>query len=201
MPTVTIVYHSGYGHTAKVAEAVAEGARGAGATVHVLRADELPAPDADGASAAWEPLDTADAIIFGSPTYMGSVTGPMEQFFDHTSSRWAEQAWRDKWAAGFTCSGSFSGDKQGTLMRMTVLAAQQGMNWINLGLMPGDPQHPDDDPENLNRLGYYLGVGAQAGDVPPEEQPGPGDLATARHLGARVAGFAAKLAGASVSPG
>ena len=187
MPKVAIVYHSGYGHTAKVAEAVAEGAR-QGAEVTVLKAEELGDPK----GGDWAPLDEADAIVFGSPTYMGSVSGEFEQFVDKTSKKWFTGAWRDKLAAGFTCSSSLSGDKQSTLLRMQVLAMQQGMVWVSLGLMPGKPEHPADDPENLNRLGFYAGAAAQAGnDASPEEAPMASDLGTARALGTRVADWAA----------
>lgn len=195
MPSVAIVYHSGYGHTEKQAEAVAEGARAGGAEVHVLRATDLGDPE----QGPWDVLDAADAIIFGSPTYMGSVAGPFEVFIDATSKAWFEGRWRDKLAAGFSCSSSFAGDKSVALIRMATLAMQQSMIWVGLGLMPGKPEHPGSDAENLNRLGYFFGAGAQAGDVPPEEEPGASDLATARHLGERVARMAARMAPAPVA--
>ena len=183
MTDIAIVYHSGYGHTKVQAEHVQRGAEEAGGTVSLLDAADLQAPD----EGPWDKLHGADAIIFGSPTYMGSVTGPFEQFADATSKTWAQQGWKDKLAAGFTNSSSFAGDKQGTLQRMAVLAAQHGMIWVPLGLMPGDPSHPGDDEDNLNRLGFYLGAAAQSDkDKGPDEVPRSSDLATARHLGRRV---------------
>lgn len=190
MPSVAIVYHSGYGHTEKLAHAVADGARAEGAEVHVLKAADLADPD----QGPWETLHAADAIVFGSPTYMGSVSGPFEAFADATSKAWFEQSWLDKLAAGFSCSSSFAGDKSTTFVRMMTLASQHGMIWVSLGLLPGRPEHPGDDPENLNRLGHAMGAGAQAGSVPPEEEPGPSDIATARHLGGRVTRLAARMA-------
>ena len=188
MPKIAIVYHSGYGHTKKQAEHVMKGAKDAGADVSFLDAAELGNPE----EGPWDALDAADAIIFGSPTYMGSVSGPFEQFADATAKKWFAQAWKDKLAAGFTCSSNLAGDKQGTLQRMAVLAAQHGMIWVNLGLMPGEPKHPGDDAGNLNRLGFFLGAAAQAGNVPPEQEPGASDLATAEHLGRRVAEVAGR---------
>lgn len=182
MAKVAIVYHSGFGHTEKQAEAVARGAEEAGAEVKLVKAGELGSPD----EGPWDELDKADAIIFGSATYMGSVAGVFEQFADATSKRWSSGAWKDKLAAGFSCSGSFHGDKAVTLIRMVTLACQHSMIWVSVGLMPGNPSHPGDDPENLNRHGFYMGAAAQAGNVSPEEEPGASDLATARHLGRRL---------------
>ena len=190
MPKIAIVYHSGYGHTKKQALAVAAGARAGGAEVEVLGAEDLQDPE----QGRWDVLDAADAIIFGSPTYMGSVSGEFEKFADATSKKWFTQAWKDKLAAGFSCSSSFHGDKATTLIRLVTLASQHGMIWVSLGLMPGTPQHPDTDEDNLNRLGFYLGAGAQAGQkASAEEAPTNGDLATAHHLGRRVAEQAARL--------
>ena len=183
MPKIAIVYHSGYGHTKKQAEHVVKGAKDAGGDVTLLDASELSSPD----EGPWSTLHEADAIIFGSPTYMGSVSGPFEQFADASSKAWFEQKWKDKLAAGFTNSSSFAGDKQGTLQRLAVLAAQHGMIWISVGLMPGKPDHPGDDPENLNRHGFYLGAAAQSdNDKGPDDVPRASDLATAEHLGRRV---------------
>lgn len=190
MTNVAIVYHSGYGHTKVQAEHVKKGAEDAGAEVSFLNAEDLADPE----KGPWDALDAADAIIFGSPTYMGSTSGPFEQFADATSKRWFSQAWKDKLAAGFSNSGSFSGDKVHTLQRFAVLAAQHSMVWVSLGLMPGNPSHPGDDAENLNRLGYYLGAGAQSDvDKGPDEGPRASDLATAEHLGKRVVEVAKKF--------
>ncbi|MEM9796427.1 MAG: flavodoxin family protein [Pseudomonadota bacterium] len=190
MTKIAIVYHSGYGHTKKQALAVAAGARAGGADVDVLEADQLGDPGGE----AWAPLDAADAIIFGSPTYMGSVSGAFETFADATSKKWFTQAWKDKLAAGFTCSSSFHGSKQNTLQRLCELAMQHGMIWVGPGLMPGTPAHPDDDKSNTNRLGFYLGAAAQAGrTASPEEAPADGDLAMAHALGERVAQVAARM--------
>lgn len=182
MTKVAVVHHSGYGHTKVQAEHVVKGAEEAGGSVDLIDASDLASPD----EGPWDVLNDADVIVFGSPTYMGSVSGPFEAFADASSKRWFEGKWKDKLAAGFTNSGSLSGDKVGALQRMTTLAMQHQMIWISLGLMPGKPQHPGDDAENLNRLGFYAGAAAQSDDGPPDETPGASDLATARHLGRRV---------------
>ncbi len=99
MTTVAIVYHSGFGHTKALAEAVAKGAQAVpGAKVSLVPVAEAEARAAE--------LDAADAIIFGSPTYMGGVSAEFAKFKDWTSKRWMEGTWRNKLAAGFTSSAS-----------------------------------------------------------------------------------------------
>lgn len=178
MTNVAIVYHSGYGHTQKQAEAVAEGvARVAGA-----RALLIPVAEAEARVAE---LTAADAIVFGSPTYMGSVSGPFKTWMDGTSKVWGQ--WNGKLAAGFTNSASQSGDKLNTLLQISVFAAQHGMLWVSLGLMPGN-NNSKGSVNDLNRLGSFLGAMAQSNaDQGPEHGPIASDLNTARHLGQRVA--------------
>ena len=154
---ICIVYHSGFGHTAKQAAAVADGARGVSDTdvseVSVEDVSEETGP-------AWEKLDAADAIVFGCPTYMGCPSAGLKQFMEATSGRWMSQQWADKLAAGFTNSGSQNGDKQNTLVDIATFAAQHGMVWINLNLLPGN-NHSAGSVEDLNRLGSSLGAMAQ----------------------------------------
>jgi NAD(P)H dehydrogenase (quinone) len=108
MTQVAIVYHSGYGHTAEQAKAVARGAQKvAGVDVVLLTSDE--------AQQQFDQLKAADAIIFGSPTYMGSASAQFKAFMDASSKAWFTQDWKDKIAAGFTNSGSQNGDKLSTL--------------------------------------------------------------------------------------
>jgi NAD(P)H dehydrogenase (quinone) len=181
---VCVVYHSGYGHTAKQAEAVAEGAgRVDGADVSSVPVGDLE----DAESAAWAQLDEADALIFGCPTYMGSVSAEMKKFMEASSGRWMEHKWADKLAAGFTNSGSQNGDKQNTLVSIATFAAQHGMVWINLNLMPGN-NNSKGSVDDLNRLGSFMGAMAQSDiDVGPDVAPTASDLETARKLGERVA--------------
>ncbi|MGA4839356.1 flavodoxin family protein [Streptomyces sp. G45] len=177
-PVVAIAYHSGYGHTAVVAEAVRAGAVEAGATVHMVKVDEIT-------DAQWELLDAADAIVFGSPTYMGTASGAFHVFAEASSKRWFTRAWQDKIAAGFTNSASKSGDKLHTLQYFQTLAAQQGMHWVNLGLLPG--WNSSEGSENdLNRLGFFSGAAAQTNADEGPEAVHKADIATAEHLGRRV---------------
>ncbi|MCY0948078.1 flavodoxin family protein [Streptomyces sp. H27-S2] len=178
-PVVSIAYHSGYGHTAVVAEAVRSGALEAGATVHLIKVDTID-------DAQWELLDASDAIVFGSPTYMGTASGAFHVFAEATSKRWFGDVWQDKVAAGFTNSGSKSGDKLHTLQYFQTLAAQHAMSWVNLGLKPGWNSTAGSE-NDLNRLGFFSGAAAQTNsDVGPEGVH-QADIATAEHLGRRVA--------------
>ncbi len=183
MTTVAIVYHSGYGHTAVVAEAVAEGVRGAGAEVALLRIES--------ASQDFQPfLDAvgrADAVIFGAPTYMGAASAPFKAFADASSKPWMTQAWKDKIAAGFTNSQSFAVDKLGTLTEMAVLAAQHGMVWVGQGEQVPFVPAAERGPDTINRVGSFLGLSTQADNAPADVTPPEGDRETARRFGARVA--------------
>jgi NAD(P)H dehydrogenase (quinone) len=184
---ISIVYHSGYGHTAKQADAVAEGAeRVPGANVQLV-----PLGDAD---VPWGLLEASDAIIFGSPTYNGLLSAKLKQFFeDSTKEAWTQLKWRNKIAAGFTNSGAHSGDKLNTLISMSLFAAQHGMIWVGLDLMPGNSSSTG-SADDLNRLGSWLGAMAQSNsDEGPEATPPRSDLQTAAHLGQRVADIAGRL--------
>lgn len=184
MATVAIVYHSGYGHTARQAEHVKAGAASVSGTEVLFH----PVADfeGDGAEAAWADLDRADAIIFGAPTYMGSYSGAMKSFIDATSKAWMQQKWADKLAAGFTNSGSQHGDKLNTLMSFALLAAQHGMVWVNLNLMAGN-NSTKGSVDDLNRIGSFLGAMSQAPVDAGAEAMIDSDLKTAEHLGRRVA--------------
>lgn len=186
MTVVAIVYHSATGRTKSLAEAVASGAGEIdGTVVHCLSVG-------DDAARTHAILATADAIVLGCPTYMGSVSAQFKAFMDGTSATWALQGWRDKLAAGFTHSAAPSGDKLGTLVQLAIFAAQHGMIWVGLGLPPtyGGVSTPSED---TNRLGSHLGAMAQsrpgAGVVPE------GDLETAKILGRRVAEAAKRWSG------
>ncbi|WP_375589191.1 flavodoxin family protein [Hoeflea alexandrii] len=180
MAKIAIVYHSGYGHTAVQAEAVRRGASEvAGAEVALIPVEER--------EKNWEVIDAADAVIFGSPTYFGSASAQFKAFLDETSGRWLEGRWTNKLAAGFTNSAGLSGDKLATLQQINHFAMQHGMVWVGLGLPPGNHTSTS-SPEDLNRLGGFLGAMSQAdADVPPEVAPSGSDLRTAEYLGRRVA--------------
>lgn len=178
---VTIIYDSGYGHTAKQAKAVALGVeRVPGATANLVAVADGPID--------WAALEISDAIIFGSPTYNGTLSAKLKQFMeDSTKAAWIGQKWRDKVAAGFTNSGAMHGDKLNSLISMALFAAQHGMIWVGLDLFPGKSI------EDNNRIGGWLGAMAQSDDASPAETPIQSDLNTAAHLGQRVAEITTRL--------
>ena len=176
MSRTVVVYHSGYGHTQRLAESVAKGAGG-----------DLVAIDAEGnlPEAAWASLNAADAIIMGSPTYMGSVSWQFKKFADASSKAWFTQAWKNKVFAGFTNSASLNGDKLATLHALFTLAMQHGGIWVGTGMLPANTKAAQRD--DINVLGSFAGAMAQTpADASPDEMPA-GDLETARLFGQRVA--------------
>ncbi len=192
MTRIAIVYHSGYGHTRKLADAVRTGAAdvdGVDATLHPIGADgDLP-------PAAWADLDAADAIVFGSPTYMGSVSWQFKKFADASSKIWFTQGWKDKLFAGFTNSASMNGDKHSTIAYLTTLAMQHGGCWIGTGMLPANQKAARRD--DVNYLGASAGLYSQSpSDASPDEAPGAGDLETGRRFGRRVAEAAVRFAAA-----
>jgi multimeric flavodoxin WrbA len=187
-PAIAIVYHTGYGHTGKAAEAVAEGAKASGGAVSLLKADALSEAD-------WQILDQAGAIVFGAPTYMGSASAAFKKFAEETSKRWADQKWKDKIAAGFTNSGSYSGDKLATLIEMHILAMQHGMIWVGIADLPPTFSGLDvPKVEDINRMGSFMGLMTQSNQKSgPDIAPPAGDLETARRFGKRIAEITARL--------
>jgi NAD(P)H dehydrogenase (quinone) len=191
---IAVVYHSGYGHTAKQAQAVARGAAGVdGAEALLISVDDI--------DQHWDTLEQVDGIIFGAPTYMGSVSGQFKVFMDSTSRTVFAKGgkWANKVAAGFTNSASRSGDKLASLQQLSIFAAQHGMHWVNLGLVPGHNNSKSTE-DTLNRHGFFLGAAAQSNaDESADVVPPQADLRTAEHLGARVAEVAKQLAAGRVA--
>jgi len=191
MSKVAVVYHSGYGHTAEVAQAVARGAAG----IAGIDAQLISVADID---KHWQDLDAADAIIFGTPTYMGGVSAPFKAFMDASSKVWMAQGWKDKIAAGFTHSASQGGDKFNTVTQLFTLAMQHGMIWAGLGLLPGNNSSKG-SVNDLNRLGSSTGSLTQSNADQGSEAIPASDLKTAEHLGRRVALITLQFAGARVA--
>ena len=182
MASVVVVYHSGYGHTTKQAEAVAAGAQA-----------DLIAIDANGdiAEADWVKLDAAKAIIMGSPTYMGSVSWQFKKFADASSKKWFTQEWKNKIFAGFTNSATMNGDKFSTIQYFITLSMQHSGIWVGTGLMPANTKaskHGD-----INYVGGFGGALMTSPSDSSADEVNKGDLETARLLGVRVAEFANKL--------
>lgn len=179
---IVIVYHSGYGHTAKVAEAVAEGSGGA-----------LLPIDADGnlPDGSWDQLAAADAIVFGTPTYMGGVSWQFKKFADASSKIWFGQGWKNKLAAGFTNSASLNGDKATTIQYLTTLSLQHGMLWVGTGMMPSNSKSATR--ADINSIGASAGLMTATPSDAGVHEMVDGDLATAKAFGARVAEAAQRL--------
>jgi len=188
-PRVAVVYHSGYGHTAKQAQAIAQGiASVEGVESLLISVDQI--------DQYWTTLEQVDGIIFGAPTYMGSASAQFKGFMDATSRAVFAKGgtWANKVAAGFTNAASRSGDKLATLQQLAIFAAQHGMHWVNLGLRPGHNNSQSTE-DTLNRHGFFLGAAAQSNaDESADVVPPIADLRTAAHLGARVAKVAQQLA-------
>lgn len=175
---LSIVFHSPYGHTAKVAQHIARGATALGVDVACM----------DIAHIDWARLDASQAIVFGSPTYMGSVTADFKKFMDASSKRWKNRTWQGKLAAGFTNSGGLSGDKLSVLQQLNIFAMQHGMLWSGLPLMTtGHAEH------DLNRLSSCMGLMTQSDNAPVEVTPPQGDLDTAVWFGEYLAGVLHRL--------
>lgn len=184
MANIVIAYHSGYHHTEAVALEVAKGAEAAGASV-IVHNVENPI------ERLWSDLANADAIIFGCPTYMGDTSAVFKKFMEETVKLWSRQEWANKIAAGFTNSGSLSGDKLNTLQSLSVFAAQHGMVWAGTGI---NPDTLDESGHNLNRLGSWLGLMTRSENAPADQTPPQEDRAAARAFGARIAATAARWA-------
>lgn len=180
---VAIVYHSGFGHTRRVAEAIGRGVElMEGATAQLLPVEDAPNH--------WTSLEASDAIIFGGPTYVGSLSAPLKAFMDASSPVVAvEKRWNGKIAGGFTNAGSTGGDKQNSLIQLMTFAAQHQMHWVSLGLGYGNNRSNTNN-DILNRDTYSLGLATQSNIDQGEEVPPASDLRTAEFYGRRVADFA-----------
>ena len=182
MKNIAIVYFSASGHTQQLAHAIAEGIR----SVPESNAKLIKIIGSDIRDGRWsneevlQELERADAIVFGTPTYMGGIAGQYKAFIDACSGAWYKQLWRNKLGAAFTHSQGLSGDKLNTLQGLMVHAMQHGMLWVSLGTRPEGSQ-----PNHINRLGAYLGLMAQSEH--DQTTIHDGDRQTARLFGQRIA--------------
>lgn len=182
MTKVAIVFHSASGTTGLLAQAVAEGVE----SVTGVKAMPLEIFGKDIVEGRYQnselitQLSSAQGVVFGSPTYMGSVSAQFKAFVDATGDLWAKQAWAGKVASGFTIGSNYSGDQLSTIQFLQVFASQHGMLWAGINLAGGY------SPKGLNRLGAQSGLIAQSGDGELHQL----DCDTAQYLGARVARLA-----------
>lgn len=191
---VTIVYHSGYGHTQRMAQSVHAGAAeiaGNGAALIAIDAEgNLP----DG---AWDALAASDAVVFGAPTYMGGPSWQFKRFADASAKTWFQQGWKDKLAAGFTNSASINGDKFSTVQYFVTLAMQHGMVWVGTGMMPSNSKAAGRN--DVNWAAGFAGALAQTPSDASVDEMLPGDLETARLFGRRIAEEAGRRSGAALA--
>lgn len=179
-PPISIVFHSGYGHTEKLAQAVAQGSDG---TLLAIDAQgELP-PE------AWAHLDASRAIVFGSPTYMGNVSWQFKKFADASSKAWFTQQWKNKLFAGFTNSASMNGDKHSTLHYFITLAMQHSGLWVGTGMMPSNSKAATRN--DINYVASSAGLMTSTPSDASVDEMVPGDIATAKAFGERLAAVTA----------
>jgi multimeric flavodoxin WrbA len=183
MSSIVIVYHSGYGHTAKIAEAVAS-----------TSGAQLLAIDAEGnlPDGGWDALAAAKLIAFGSPTYMGSVSWQFKKFADASSKAWFGQGWKDKLFAGFTNSASMNGDKHSTLHYFMTLAMQHSGLWVGTGMMPSNSKAATRN--DINYVASSAGLMTATPSDASTDEMVAGDIATAKAFGERLAATVAKFA-------
>jgi|SRR5882672_9530487 len=193
MRRIAIVFHSGYGHTRRVAEHVGKGVAGNGVTVEIISIDS----EGNVADTAWQTLRDSDAIIFGTPTYMGGPSWQFKKFADASSKQWFAMDWKGKVAAGFTNSASMTGDKESTLHYLVTLASQHKMLWCGSGLSPANSKAATRD--DINHLGGFLGLVVVSPADAPVDEMFLGDLKTAEAFGANVAETAKRVSNAPVA--
>lgn len=174
LASMAIIFHSNYGHTRRVAQAIEQGAKN---LTDVRLIDVACIQDED-----WVFMDNAQMLVFGSAVYLGGVTADFKKFMDSTSKRWVHRSWQGKLSAGFANSGGLSGDKLAVLQSLCLFAMQHGMNWVGLPLLPTGSGEND-----LNRLSSFLGLMTQSTDAPVHLTPCQGDIQTAVWFGEHLA--------------
>src|SRR3954453_22346778 len=195
---VLVLYYSSYGHIEKMAEAVAEGARKAGAQVDVKRAPET-VPEAIAKSghfkldqaapvAAVADLENYDAIIVGTGTRFGRMSSQMAAFLDQAGGLWARGALNGKVGAAFTSSATQHGGNETTLFSIIT-------NLLHFGMVVVGLPYSFQGQMTLDEIigGAPYGATTIAGGD-GSRQPSATELDEARYLGRHVAEIAAKVA-------
>ena len=198
MTKVAVIYYSSSGTNHAMANAVAEGAKGAGAEVRVKLVAETAPDEAiaqnpkwkafhdahkDDPKAALDDLEWADAVIFGTPTRYGAPAGQLKAFLDSTGGLWAKGKLANKVYAGFTSAANAHGGQETTLIGLFTTL----FHWGGI-LVPPGYSDPSVYASGGNPYGPSVTVGMDV--KPPTEH----DLASAKYLGERVTKFAKKLA-------
>lgn len=194
---VAVIYYSATGNVYKLAQAVEEGAKEAGAEVRFRKVHELAPEEAIKSNQGWsdhalmtedvpeaqlDDLEWADAYIFGTPTRFGNVSAQLKQFIDTAGGLWFEGKLADKVVSGFTSASNAHGGQESTLLSMYNIFA----HWGAILVTPGYT-----DPVLFEAGGNPYGASST-------NEPNEQDLAAARYLGRRVAEKAALLVGSRV---
>jgi NAD(P)H dehydrogenase (quinone) len=197
MPKVLVLYYSAYGHIEAMAEALAEGARSAGAEVDVKRVPELVPPEIAKAShfkldqaapvAKVEDLANYDAIAIGVGTRFGRMASQMASFLDQAGGLWAKGVLNGKVGAAFTSSATQHGGNETTLF--SIIA-----NLLHFGMVVVGLPYSHQGQMTLDEIvgGAPYGATTIAGGD-GSRQPSAIELAGARHQGELLAKTAAKL--------
>ena len=201
---IYIVFYSMYGHINKMAEAIAEGAKAVdGAEVVLRRVPETLPQEVLGKMGALEPqkimadipvctveeLKEADAIIFGTPTRFGNMTGQMRQFLDATGQLWAQGALVGKVGSVFTSSATQHGGQESTILSFHISLLHHGFVIVGLPYAFQGQMRIDEVTG-----GSPYGASTIAGGS-GERMPSENELDAARFQGRHVAEIASKLKG------
>lgn len=198
MTKVLVLYYSSYGHLETMAEAVAEGARAAGAEAVVKRVPEL-VPDAVAKASHFKldqpaPVATVDelpgydAIIVGAPTRFGRVASQMANFWDQTGGLWFQGKLIGKVGAAFTSTATQHGGQETTLFSILTTLLHHGMVLTGLPYSFQGQMRTDE----VTGGAPYGATTIAAGDG--SRQPSATELEGARFLGRHAAEIAARLA-------
>jgi NAD(P)H dehydrogenase (quinone) len=198
MTKVLVLYYSAWGHMEAMAYAAAEGAKEAGATVHVKRVPELVPADTSKAMhykmdqkaeiATVDELPNYDAIIFGTGTRYGMMTAQMKNFIDQTGALWATCALVGKVGSAMTSAATQHGGQEATILSFHTVLLHHGMVLVGLPYAyAGQMGH--DEIRGGSPYGASMTTGGDG-----SRQPSKQDLEAAHYQGKHVAGIAAKLA-------
>ena len=199
MAKVLVLYYSSYGHIETMANAIAEGARSAGATVDIKRVPETAPADVAKAAhfkldqsapiAAIDDLANYDAIIVGSPTRFGRLSSQMASFLDQAGGLWMRGALNGKVGGAFTSTASQHGGQEATLFSIITNLLHFGMTIVGL-------PYSHQGQMTLDEIvgGSPYGATTIAGGT-GQRQPSALDLEGAKHQGKLIAQTAQKLSG------
>jgi NAD(P)H dehydrogenase (quinone) len=197
MAKVLVLYYSSYGHMETMANAVAEGARSAGASVDIKRVPETMPPEAAKAAhfkldqsapiATIEDLANYDAIVVGSPTRFGRLAAQMASFLDQAGGLWMRGALHGKVGGAFASSATQHGGQEVTLFSIIT-------NLLHFGMVIVGLPYSHQGQMTLDEIvgGSPYGATTVAGGA-GQRQPSALDLAGAKHQGELIAQTAKKL--------